>query len=76
MQAWANGAEASFDLDSYTIRGVLPGRTTVMGRVRRPVAEGPGFENFYGLVTVTVLPLPVARVEITKSRRRARCRSG
>ncbi len=67
VQAWANGAEASFDLDSYTIQGVQPGRTTVMGRVRRPAPEGPGFENFYGLVTVTVLPLPVARVEITRS---------
>ena len=68
VQAWSNGAEASFDLDSYTVRGVEPGQTTVMGRVRRPAPGGPGFENFYGLVTVTVLPLPVSSVEITQGR--------
>jgi hypothetical protein len=68
IQAFSTSAEASFDLGTYEVEGVVPGTTTVVGRIRRPVPEGPGFENLYGEATVYVSPRPVERVEITRSR--------
>ena len=68
IQAWSDGAEASFDFGTFEVEGVVPGNTTVVGRVRRPSLDGPGFENFYGSATVLITPRPVTRVEITKAR--------
>ncbi len=68
IQAYSNGAVASFDFRTFEVEGVVPGTTTVLGRVRRPALDGPGFENFYGSATVHVTPRPVTRVEITQAR--------
>jgi hypothetical protein len=69
IQAFSSGAEVSFNSRTFEVEGVVPGGTTVVGRVRRPSLDGPGFENFYGSATVVVTPRPVTRVEITTSRR-------
>jgi len=68
IQAFSSGAEASFNPHTFEVAGVVPGTTTLVGRVRRPTLEGPGFENFYGSATVHVTPSPVTRVEIKKAR--------
>ena len=68
IQAFSSGAEASFDPQTFEVEGVVPGTTELLGRVRRPSLEGPGFENFYGSATVHVAPRPVTRIEITEAR--------
>ena len=70
IQAWTDGAEATFNLDTWEVEGARPGRTTITGRVRRPTPSGPGFENFYGQVEVIVAPRPVDRIDIVRARRR------
>jgi len=68
IQAFSNGAVASFDFRTMEVEGVVPGVTTLLGRVRRPSPDGPGFEDVRGSATVHVTPRPVTRVEITKAR--------
>ena len=64
LLAYSNGAEASLDPVASEVIGVSPGETTVGGRIRRPVAEGPGFQTLRASLTVIVLPRPVERIEI------------
>jgi len=64
LLAYSNGAEASFDPVASEVVGISPGETTVGGRIRRPVPEGPGFQTLRASVTVIVLPRPVERIEI------------
>ena len=59
LLAYSNGAEAAFDPVESEVVGVSPGETTVGGRIRRPVPEGPGFQTLRASAAVIVLPRPV-----------------
>lgn len=60
---YLQSAEASWDPESATVRGLEPGRTHIAFRVRRPVGD-IGYDDVWGRVDVRVLPARPVGLEI------------
>lgn len=61
---WSVGSSAWYDSRSSQVEGLVPGEETLIVRVRRARAGGPGFSDVRKTVKVFVSPAPVSEIEV------------